>query len=345
MKKVRANASWNKLTVNQQETLDKWLFEEKHSYAEILTRAKNELGFKGSKTSLHRYCYVRRDSERILTKFCDAREQVAAVSGAPASEKELRVASMKLLSEFLFQQIRQSPDKVKEWGAIASLIVDNDRNELVREIKGEELKMRQQAMAFAREKFQFDMVKRALKALPEIRQLAEAKKDPALTEYEENIRLNRMIRAMFGSSSEVHPESPQEAREMLAAKREREARQKAEQEAVAERRRIRDELGGAQPPTPSSQYYEEYMEDKDEDEAEARERGEAYLKSQVETSETEQTERNKSQEQRAAQAAEAEQARREKLRKQQEDQARIEELRELCGWQEVERPPGWDDRK
>ena len=34
----------------------------------------------------------------------------------------------------------------------------------IRELKGEELRMRQQAMAFAREKFQFNMAKRALEA-------------------------------------------------------------------------------------------------------------------------------------------------------------------------------------
>ena len=70
---------------------------------------------------------------------------------------------MRLLCEFLFRQVRESPENVKEWGMVASLIVDNDRNELVREIKGEELKMRQQAMAFAREKFQFDMMEKALR--------------------------------------------------------------------------------------------------------------------------------------------------------------------------------------
>ena len=33
----------------------------------------------------------------------------------------------------------------------------------------------------------------------------------------------------------------------------------------------------------------------------------------------------------------------EKLRKQQEARARFEELRELCGWREVEWPPGWEE--
>ena len=61
-----------------------------------------------------------RDKERILTEFRDVRDEVAAVSGAPLDEKELLKASMKVLGQFLFQQVRQSPENVKEWGMIAS---------------------------------------------------------------------------------------------------------------------------------------------------------------------------------------------------------------------------------
>jgi hypothetical protein len=380
MKKVRANASWNKLTVMQQETLDNWLFEEKLSYAVILPRAQKELGFKGSRASLHRY-YVRRDKERTLTKFCTAREQVAAVSGAPVDEKELRKASMKLLGEFLFQQIRQSPDKVKEWGMVASLIVDNDRNELLRELKGEELKMRQQAMDFAREKFQFDMMEKALRALPQLNELAEAKKDPHTKRYEENAYWNGVRHAMFGKGIDIHPESAQEEAEMVAIKREREARLAAE----AQQLRDREVIINAEPPPPSSPHHKEYMAVQAQWEAEALESEKALDESPVKASaagkaeqaerekllrelreaqaeeEADEQERERALREYQAQAAEisdVEQAKRKKLQEQQEAEraerkkqreqreararARLEELREVCGWQEVQRPPGME---
>ena len=49
MKKTRSNALWNKLSPEQLRILDKWLFEEKLGYLEVLAKAQNELGFKGSK--------------------------------------------------------------------------------------------------------------------------------------------------------------------------------------------------------------------------------------------------------------------------------------------------------
>jgi hypothetical protein len=56
--------------------------------------------------------------------------------------------------------------------------------------------------------------------------------------------------------------------------------------------------------------------------------------------ETERAEQKKLAEQKEAQAAEAKQAEQEKLRKQQAIQKRFEEIREICGWQEVQQPPG-----
>ena len=48
MEKVKSNASWNALTTEQLETLDRWLFEEKLGYTEILSKAQAELGYVGS---------------------------------------------------------------------------------------------------------------------------------------------------------------------------------------------------------------------------------------------------------------------------------------------------------
>src|ERR1700758_3255924 len=164
MHKVKSNALWNNLSVEQRATLDKWLFEERMGYAVAWPRAQKELGFKGSLSSLYRY-YRRRTNERIMTEFTELRDDVAAIKNAPGDAASTHKASMKLLGQFLFQQVRLNPDKVKEWGMIASLIVDNDRNELLREVKDEELKVRREALEFARERFHIDVAEQALKAL------------------------------------------------------------------------------------------------------------------------------------------------------------------------------------
>jgi Protein of unknown function (DUF3486) len=134
MRKRKSEARVNELSAEQQRTLDEWLFEKKQSYAAILRRAQAELGFKGSESSLRRY-YARRDKERTLTEFKSLRDEVAAVRNAPEDAASLRTAAMKLLGAFLFEQVKHAPDKVKEWAAVADLLVRNDYNEIVRAAK------------------------------------------------------------------------------------------------------------------------------------------------------------------------------------------------------------------
>ena len=255
MKKVRANALWNELSDEQRETLDKWLFGERLGYAVAWQRAQKELGFKGSKTSLHRY-FARREKERVLTEFTELRDGVAAIRSAPEDATSLRAAAMKVLGQFLLQQVRRAPDKVKEWAPVADLMVRNEYNEIVREAKAREHQMRRDAMAFAKEKFQFDMIEHAVKALPQLRELEEARKDPDLKEYEENAMVNRLRREMFGVVWEAFPESAKEEEEMLAARRERQAQKQREEEARGKRERITE----PETPTPSSPCYAAYME-------------------------------------------------------------------------------------
>jgi hypothetical protein len=381
MNKVKSNALWNELSVEQRATLDKWLVEEKLSYTVAWERAQKEMGYKGSRASLHRY-FARRAKEREVANFTALRDEVVAVSAAPGDAASFREASMKVLGQFLFQQVRNAPDKVKEWAAVADLMVRNEYNEIVREAKAREHEIREQAMAFARERFEFDATEQALKALPQLKELEEARKDPNTQRYEENIRWNRARRAVFGFINKVHPESAQEEAEMLAAKREREARREAE----AQQLRDREVIINAEPPPPSSQHYAEYMARQAKREAEARESETALDESRAEVSEageTVQTEREKllrelreAQSEReaderereralreyqaqAAEISDVEQARQKKLQEQQaaeraerkrlreereaRAQARLEEMREICGWQEVPRKPENDE--
>jgi hypothetical protein len=205
MKKVRSNALWNGLTVEQRATLDKWLLEERLSITAAWERAQKEMGYKGSRASVHRYS-KRRQNERVMTEFKDLRDDVAAIRNAPGDADESRAAAMKVLGQFLFRQVRQSPENVKEWGRIAQLLLQNDYNEVLRRTKAEEHRIRREAMAFAKEKFEFDMVEKALQALPQLRELAEARKDPKTKETERSERIRRIRLMMFGDEDEDEDE-------------------------------------------------------------------------------------------------------------------------------------------
>ena len=253
MQKVKANALSNELSAEQRETLDKWLFEEGLSYAVAWSRAQKELGYKGSKTSVHRY-FARREKERVLTEFKSLRDKVAAVRSAPEDAESLRAAAMKLLGAFLFEQVKRAPDKVKEWAAVADLILRNDYNEIVRAAKTKEHQIRENAMEFAKKKFEFDTTEQALKALPELMELAQARKDPDTKRYEANAFLNMARRKVAGVVCEVKPESAQEEAEMLAARKAREERKQRQIEWEQ-----REKITGHEPPTPSNPLYAEYL--------------------------------------------------------------------------------------
>jgi hypothetical protein len=327
MQKAKSNARWTQLSVKRRDTLDKWLFEEKMSYAAILPRAKAELGFKGGMSSLKRYC-ARRQKERALTEFTELRNEVAAISGAPGNANELRSASMKLLGRFFFHRVRAAPENVKDWAPVASLLVQNDHNEVLRESKAEEIKLRREQMEFAKQKFQFDTVERALNALPQLQALAESRRNPETRRYEENRHWNKVLRRMFGAWSKVYPENAREEAEMLAAKKEREARR--EQEAQAER------ITEAGPPAPSSPYYQEYVAEKARLEEEKRMRYEKYAQEgQREQGEA----RNEHEEGEAEREPEGEPRKPSRQYQEYLDRLKLwEEQRETLGWEEVPRP-------
>ena len=236
MKKVRSNARWNELTKEQRDRLETWLFEYGMGFEEAWRRAGEELGFKGSVSSVKRF-FGRRSQERVLERLVETQEDAEAIEAAPATAKLFRSASMKLMGQLLLRQVRDTPGEVKEWSALAKLMLWHEDIELRRQLKQEENEIRRENLAFARERFHFNVVRRAEKALPQLQELAEARKDPKLEEYEENKRINAVKRAIFGEEMLEHQLQPENAEEEAAmnaenAVKEEEGReQKAEAEA------------------------------------------------------------------------------------------------------------------
>ncbi len=239
MKKTRSNAKWIGLSVAQRKTLETWLFEERVNYEEALRRAQSELGFQGSVSSVKRF-YARRSQERLLESMAEERTDAQEIADDAASAALFRTAGMKLAARLFFQQVREMPGNVKEWSALAKLMLWSEDIELRRTLKTEENQLRRDRMAFAKERFQFNTVEKALKILPQLQELAEARKDPKQREYEEGKRVNAIIRNLFGSHMpKSHPENAEEEAAMEeAARREQEEH---DRRAEAVRRRAREE--------------------------------------------------------------------------------------------------------
>jgi hypothetical protein len=150
---------------------------------------------------------------------------------------------VKRLARRLFERVKEAPDAVQELGALAALLLKSEENELRRQLKGEENAIRRECLEFAKERFRFNVVEEAQRVLPELQELAEARKDPQLAKYEEARRVNGIIRRLFGNNlpEPLHPESPEEEEAMARAEQAREEA-KAQEERMAAASRQREQI-------------------------------------------------------------------------------------------------------
>jgi len=209
MKKSAKNAKWNGLTPAQRDRLEGWLFDERLSYPEALKLARKEFGFAGSVTSLRRF-YHRMAEARLLTEAVES-----AVEARPAlSEGEARAVSMKALGNLLVRQITENPDDIKEWWLLAKLLLQSQENELRERLHREENDIRREYLDLARARFHWNAVEDAEKALPEIHELAQKRKDPKVRSHERAMAMNAVRRKLFGSVTDPEPESDEHAAEL-----------------------------------------------------------------------------------------------------------------------------------
>jgi hypothetical protein len=214
MKKQRADAKWNELTEAQRETLEQWLFEERLAYQVAWERAQQELGFTGSVSSIRRF-HEHMSRERTLRSLGVVEASAEEIDQATVNTAALRAAGMKLVAQLFLKGVMESPEELKHWAPLARLLLQSESNEIKYRLKQEENELRRQELEFAREKFQYDMMAQAQKALPELQALAEAN----LTQYEKNKRRNDLRRRMFGPNiPEILPENEAEEEAMAKQK-------------------------------------------------------------------------------------------------------------------------------
>jgi hypothetical protein len=241
MRKLSRNARWHGLSPAQLKTLELWLFADKLTYADALQRATAELGFQGSLSSLKRF-YQRRRREKLIEAFTDSHDDATAINAAPGNVASLRAAAMKLVAQQFLEQVRETPGEAEQWSLLARVLLQSEANQVRRELKQEENKIRAQRLALAREKFQCNVVERGLKALPELQKLEQLRKQPQqpMIPMAEKLRLIRM--KMFGSADETpaQTQAREQAWEGLAR-----ARKEKRDEALAyyqeEIKRLREE--------------------------------------------------------------------------------------------------------
>src|SRR5579859_7053313 len=206
--KSKGKAKWLGLSPQQRVALETWLFEDGLTYDEALAEAKKQFGFQGSVSSLKRF-YRRMAEERLLTTTVEA-----AATKPGISESEARATGMQAVGRLFVQQVRENPDEVKEWWLLAKLLLQSQENELRERLHTEENRVREQYLELARARFQWNAVEDAEKALPELYELEQKRKDPKVRGHERAAAMNALRRKLFGSVSGPAPESEEHAAEL-----------------------------------------------------------------------------------------------------------------------------------
>ena len=130
MSKMRSDCVFSKLTPEQAETLEGWLFEENLSYKEALERAQKEFGIGGSLTGLRRF-YGRLAKERGRESLTAAMS-MCVEAAALGDNATLRAGLLTMANMCAVQFMTESPRDIKQITALLRALTSAQAQELKR---------------------------------------------------------------------------------------------------------------------------------------------------------------------------------------------------------------------
>jgi hypothetical protein len=110
-RKLRSDSTWAKLTPEQEEKLEGWLFEEKLGYDIVLKRAKTEWGVSSSRSSLSEY-YQYLARQRRFEELAEAAEWMGQEPDPAALNLRVNQALTALLGQTAYQLALEPTDKL-----------------------------------------------------------------------------------------------------------------------------------------------------------------------------------------------------------------------------------------
>jgi hypothetical protein len=164
MNKIRSDSILNRLTPDQREMVEGWLFIECVGYVETRDRVKRMWNVECSLSAVGRF-YRRKVQLRTLDELDQADEAAEAVNGSKADVAKIRDAALKVIAKRLLERSMDDGDP-KELTALGKLLADAEKRDLQR-----------QRLKLAREKFEFNAARAALKQLPLMNELKEDELD------------------------------------------------------------------------------------------------------------------------------------------------------------------------
>ena len=157
MRKLRADSSWNDLSTEQLQTLEGWLLDENLSYRETQERLKTQWNLTRSISSIARY-RRHRAMKRTFDTVPEVMEAAREVNRSKLNHEELRESARLILGKRFLEQAATS-ESTAELALLGRLLMH-----------GEEREIRRLRLAFARERWQFNIAKAVLETKSKLKE-------------------------------------------------------------------------------------------------------------------------------------------------------------------------------
>lgn len=184
MRKMRDDSTWNRLTPDQRETLEDWLFEENLGYAATLERVQEEFGVEATMASMGRF-YRRRARERQVKELVEAQASADELNELPVNVTSLREAAIKLVGKAVLKLAAEKPEELGHLVSFTKLLLESEDTE----IRRARLKLAQQC-------FDYEATAASIKELPQLRSYLAVIGDDTSLSHDE--KMQRVHAILFG---------------------------------------------------------------------------------------------------------------------------------------------------
>jgi hypothetical protein len=157
MRKMRDDSTWTRLTPEQRETLEIWLFEENLGYAKTLAKVQEEFGVEATVASLGRF-YRRRARERQVTELLEAQVAANELNDLPISVASLRDAAVKLVGKAALNLATENPEQLEQLVSFTKLLLESEDTDI-----------RRARLKLAQVYFDYEATAASQKDLPQLR--------------------------------------------------------------------------------------------------------------------------------------------------------------------------------
>ena len=182
MRKLRDDSTWNRLTPEQRETLESWLFDENLGYAKTLERVQKEFGTEATIASVGRF-YRRRARERQVEELVEAQAAASELNELPVDVATLREAAVKLVGKAVLKLAGEKPEELEQLVSFTKLLLESESNDI-----------RRSRVRLAEQYFHYEATAAYEKDLPHFKAHVDVIANDASLSYDEKLK---RIKACF----------------------------------------------------------------------------------------------------------------------------------------------------